>query len=59
MIKLPLQYRGEKDDVFGKMMLCKLDIRGKKKRTLIPPTSLHVKINSIYFIDLNMKGIGR
>lgn len=37
MIKLPLRYRGEKDDVFGKMMLCKLDIRGKNKKNTDPP----------------------
>ena len=60
MIKLPLQYRGGKDDFFSKMMLGKLDIREEKKRTLTPPpTSLQIKINSIYFIGLNIEGIGR
>ena len=37
MIKLPLQYRGEKDDVFSKMMLCKLDMGGAGKNTDPPP----------------------
>lgn len=58
MIKLPLQYCGGKDDVFSKMMLRKLDT-GWRGDTDPPPTSLLVKINSIYLIDLNMKGIGR